>query len=88
MEKLFSRIDRIKDPLGRTASFEVHAGEADRGVAPEVDAKFIRFRQLRAHGEAEAHAKLRGLAPTDVRHWLRRYPEWRDLIAPDCRHRA
>src|SRR5438477_4064235 len=44
---------------------EIHAGKADRGVAPHVDAELVRRRQLRTHRDAEPIAELRGLAPAD-----------------------
>ena len=60
---------------------EVHAGEADRRVAPEVDAGLVRMHQLGAHRQPEPHAKLRGLAPADIGHRLGGHPERRDLVA-------
>ena len=65
----------------RTARLEVHAGEADRGVTPHVDAELIGLRELGAHGESESRTELRGLAPADVGQWRRRFPERRKLIA-------
>src|SRR5215475_1277948 len=59
---------------------EVHAGEADGGVAPEIDAELVGGGELGAHGEAEAVAELGGLAPTDVGERCLRLPERRDLI--------
>ena len=65
----------------RTAGLEVHAGEADGGVAPDVDAELLRRRQLGAHGEAEPVAELRGLAPAEIGERRRRAPEGRELVA-------
>src|SRR6185437_15568003 len=60
---------------------EIHPREADRRVAPQVDAELFRLRELGAHREAEPHAELRRLAPADIAHRLGRHPERRDLVA-------
>ena len=60
---------------------EIHAGEADRGIAPDVDAELVRAGELGAHGKAEAVAQLGGLAPADIGVRRRRLPERRELVA-------
>jgi hypothetical protein len=44
---------------------EIHAGEADRGIAPDVDAELVGGGELGAHREAEPVAELRRLAPAE-----------------------
>src|SRR5215469_14842050 len=58
---------------------EVHAGEADRRVAPHVDAERVRPRQLGPHREPETVAELGGLPPADVGERVRALPERREL---------
>src|SRR5690606_27630321 len=60
---------------------EIHAGEADRRVAPDVDAQLVRAGQLRSHRQPQAVTELGRLAPADIavrRHTL---PEWSKLVA-------
>ena len=60
---------------------EIHAGEADRGITPDVDAELVRAGELGAHGEAEPVAELGRLSPADVGMRRRRLPERRELVA-------
>jgi NitT/TauT family transport system permease protein len=45
---------------------DVHAGHADGRVAHDVDAKLVRRRELRAHGDAEPVTELGRFAPSHV----------------------
>ena len=60
---------------------EIHAGEADRRVAPEIDAELVGAGQLGAHREAETVAELGRLAPADIGERRLADPERRDLVA-------
>ena len=80
MEKLFKQDRQDGDALAH-AGLEVHAGETDGGVAPQVDAELVGLGQLGAHGKPEAHAELGGLAPADIGHRFGRHPERRNLVA-------
>ena len=75
-----NRIDRIGNPLPG-GGLEVHAGEADGRVAPDVDAEVVRPGELGAHGQAEPVAELGGLAPAEVGERRGRLPERRHLVA-------
>ena len=60
---------------------DIHAGHADGGVAHHVDAELLRFRELRAHGDAEPVAELGGLAPAHVGARRGGFPERHHLLA-------
>ena len=60
---------------------DIHAGHADGGVAHHVDAELFRLGELGAHGDAEAVAELRGLAPAHVGAGRRGLPERHHLLA-------
>src|SRR5262249_45138205 len=45
---------------------EIHAGEADGRIAPDIDAELVGRRELRPHREAEAVAELCRLAPAEI----------------------
>src|SRR5690606_11385968 len=60
---------------------EIGAGEADRRVAPDVDAKLVGTGELGAHRQAEAVAKLGRLAPADVAVRAAALPERHQLVA-------
>ena len=80
MEKLFIRNREDRDALAHRR-LEVHAGEADRRVAPHVHAELVGFGEFRAHRESEAVAELGGLAPADVGERRRALPERGYLVA-------
>src|SRR5438067_1579921 len=60
---------------------EIHAGEADRRITPEVDAQFVGRHELRAHRDAETVAELCRLAPAEIGERRLADPEGRDLVA-------
>src|SRR5690606_35983641 len=60
---------------------KIHAGKANGGIAPHVDAQLVRASELGAHREPEAIAELCRLAPANIRKRRNSLPEWRELIA-------
>jgi len=79
IEKLL-RGSRERDPLPHRG-LEVHPGEADRGVAPDVHTELSRAPPASPPSRDRDVPELRRLAPADVAERRDRLPERRDLIA-------
>src|SRR5690348_1713868 len=69
-----------RNPLAHRG-LEIHAGETDRGIAPDIDAELVGPCEFGAHRKPEAIAELGGLAPAEIGEGLDRLPERRELIA-------
>src|ERR1700679_96746 len=60
---------------------EVHAGEADGGIAAHVDAELVRSDQLRTERQTQSIAQLCGVAPPQVTQGSGAGPKRRHLVA-------
>src|SRR5579859_6369022 len=73
--------DRHDRNLLAHRGLEIHPREADRRIAPDVDAELVGPRELGAHREPQPVAELRGLAPAEIGEGFYRLPERRELVS-------